>query len=195
MASLERWKWKTDLSKSAKSAFKITETDKGLNSIVSGLSGLATVAVGVHGEKANKTYPERPGVTVGDVAYWHELGLVPGSPARRWLTGWLEAHQAMIVADAMACMMDVAFNGVGRKKAVQKLANKWAKHMQEWILAGNVTPANAESTAQKKGNSVPMVDTMEFITAIDGKISLPQWKSVPGFSLTGFAQRLAEGML
>ena len=66
---------------------KLVEKNKaGYARFVSELGGLSAISLGVQGAEASKTYPDRPGVTVGDVARWHELGEVPGAPARAWLT-------------------------------------------------------------------------------------------------------------
>lgn len=142
----------------------IRDTDRGLSRLTKALSAkpLALV-VGVQGQDAAKPHESGEGITVGDVATWNELGL--GVPERSFLRDWADQHKEEIKEDLRKVQRKVLEGKLTPEQGLQLLGVKYRGQIQTRIANG-IPPANAESTIQRKGSSVPLIDTGQLRAAI-----------------------------
>lgn len=154
-------------------------TSKGsLAKHVQELAQLGAVTLGVQGREASATHTPDPKAqpkgpqprqsiqTIGEIAERHELGL--GVPERSWLRAWVDAHEGMIRADAGKAMRRVLEGKLTREQALEILALKWQGAIQQWIADGRVQPPLSQVTIDRKGSSVPLIDTGQLRSAITG---------------------------
>ncbi len=123
-----------------------------------------TIDVGVIGPNASKA--EGPGVTVGDVATWAELGL--GQPMRSWLRAYFEENESKIM-DRVSKEMQAVIKGRSQKKALKRIGVFFVGQIQERI-SDKIPPPNAPSTIAAKGSSTPLINTGQFRTSITSRI-------------------------
>lgn len=151
-------------------------TSKGsLHKHVQELAQLGAVTLGVQGREAGQAHKPDPKAkggpspaiqTIGEIAEQHELGL--GVPERSWLRAWVDAHEAMIRTDAGKAMRRVLEGKLTREQALEILALKWQGAIQQWIADGRVQPPLSQTTIDRKGSSVPLIDTGQLRSAITG---------------------------
>lgn len=160
----------------AKTKTKIKDKDKGFKRLAATMGDLGTITLGVHPKDAKKTYPDRPDVTVGELAAIHELGL--GVPRRSWLVDWLEANKAKMKRATTTQLRRVLALKLSRKAALQKLGFKWVKEVRDRMAQSQITPRNAEATIKKKKLDVPLVETYQLHNNITYRAFMPQAKNI-----------------
>jgi len=153
---------------------KIKERDHGFKALLKELAG-GEVTIGVQGAEALKPHGDS-GLTVGNIAVIHELGL--GVPQRSWLRAWMDANHDFIEKTSAEAWGAITNRTLSRKVALERMGQQWVSHLQDWMLSGGVEPPLAESTIARKGNDIPLIDTMELVTAITAKVKLQQLKSI-----------------
>lgn len=136
---------------------KITDTDKGYKRALAALGPIGGVVLGVQGQKASAPHGPGEPISVGELAAIHELGL--GVPERSWLRAWLDENSRMILDDSKAAIQQVILGKLTKERALNILGLKWVGAIQQRIADGQVTPALAKSTVDRKGSSVPLIDT------------------------------------
>jgi hypothetical protein len=142
----------------------VTDNDKGFHRVLAALGALGGVSLGIQGAEAGRAHPASPGITLADLGAIHELGL--GVPERSWLRSWVDANQNQIFEDCTLAMQRVILLQLTKDQALELLALKWQGELQAWISGGNVSPPLAETTVERKGSSVPLVDTGALRSAI-----------------------------
>ncbi len=165
-------------------SLKIRDKDRGYRKLIRDLAGVE-LTIGVQGDEAQKPHPSSE-LTVGEIAAIHELGL--GVPERSWLRSWVDQNGPTMEADLAVAWQRIA-GGESRRKVMDSVGDKWVRDIQERILAGEITPALAPSTVAEKGHSVPLVDTMTFITSITHSLKLLAIKSVKDRSVREVLRR------
>lgn len=121
--------------------------------------------VGVLGSAAAKK--EGDGITVGDIAAWAEYGSVT-APVRSWLRGWIDEHEAEVMAVYRAEMRAVIALERTPEQASQRLGAWIVGSIQQRIAAG-IAPPNAPETIARKGSSTPLIDTGLFRSSITSR--------------------------
>ncbi len=154
---------------------KVTDRDKGFNKLAAELGGMGTVTLGVQGDDATKPHPNSEW-SVGELAYRHELGL--GVKERSWLRVWMDTNQQRMLAETRAAYQQVMAGRTTRKKAMAALGYKWVAELRKNIADGNIRPPLAQSTVDRKGHSIPLLETATLANSISYKLFLKQIRSV-----------------
>lgn len=154
-----------------------SDKDKGFKKLVESLGEMGAVVIGVQGKQAKEQHPNAP-LKIGELAAAHELGLVPGAPARSWLRQWMDENAARLSEEAAAEFKAVMARKTTRNTALKKLGYKWTSEVRERIDSGKVPPPLAASTVARKGHSTPLLDTATLRNSITYKVYLPQIKSI-----------------
>lgn len=157
---------------------RIKDSDPGFAKLAEALGEMGSITIGVQGKQAEQPHPEKPSVTVGQVAAWHEMGVVPGAPARHWLSGWLDKNKQRMVADARRQLQNVLQGHATRNQALIKMGYEWTDSVRRQFVEGKIKPANAATTIKKKGDNRPMLDTAAVANAVTYRVFLPNKKSV-----------------
>lgn len=168
--------------------FQLKVTDRGAQKLVrqaSQFRGRVALLVGVQGAKAAVKHGEKPkrknpetvepektdepqGPTVAEIAEAHEFGL--GVPERSWLRSWFDEHQNEIKEDIRKVTRGVLMGKISREQALKLLGVKYQGQIQKRISDGKITPPLSDYTKDKKGSSVPLIDTGQLRSAISWKL-------------------------
>jgi len=139
---------------------------------VRGLNG-RYLSVGVQGERAQEPHPEArggpPRITLGELAAAHELFPPPGVPRRPFIGPVFDAERTALKNGFTAAGRAVVF-GEMTKRALQAFGDSVVEKVKQRILAGQVTPALAASTAAAKGDDRPLYETGALAEAITAEI-------------------------
>lgn len=122
------------------------------------------VDVGVLGQKAAE---DHGGLTVGDVATFHEFGL--GVPERSFIRNYVDRSKQAAQALARRCAEAVA-RGVPAEAALNIIGMSHASAIQEMIADG-IDPPLAEETIKRKGSSTPLIDTGQLRASVTWRIA------------------------
>lgn len=122
------------------------------------------VDVGVLGQKAAE---DHGGLTVGDVATFHEFGL--GVPERSFIRNYVDRSKQAAQALARRCAEAVA-KGVPAEAALNIIGMSHASAIQEMIADG-IDPPLAEETIKRKGSSTPLIDTGQLRASVTWRIA------------------------
>ncbi len=152
---------------------KVKDKDRGYRKLMHELAG-GEITLGII-DKAELPHPSSD-LTIGELAAIHELGI--GVPERSWLRSWIDGNRAYIESSSAQAWQQIATGKLSRKDALDRLGRDWANQIQENILQGNIIPPLAASTVASKGHSVPLIDTMTLIEAIDYELKLKNIKSI-----------------
>lgn len=136
---------------------RLTDVDKGYKRALAALGPLGGLSLGVQGAKASSPHGPGEPISIGELAAIHELGL--GVPERSWLRSWIDENQRMIMDDCRRAMQQVILGKLTKEQALNVLGLKWVGAIQQRIADGQVTPALAKETVDRKGSSVPLIDT------------------------------------
>ena len=120
------------------------------------------LTIGVFGPKAEAKH-EGSDLTVGEIAQIHELGL--GVPERSFIRAWFEQNSKMVVADMRVGLQAIAQGRTTPEQLAELLGAKYVGQIQARISAG-IPPPLAQSTIDRKGSSVPLIDTGQLRSAI-----------------------------
>lgn len=124
-----------------------------------------TLTLGVHADDAGADHGG--GLTVGDVATFHEFG-TRTVPQRSFLRAWFDENQTFI-----AETLKKQFAGVPEgKRTAEQAAERCALAFEGGVkqrIARGIPPPLAPSTIARKGSSVPLIDTGQLRNAIRGK--------------------------
>lgn len=141
----------------------VTDTDKGFRKRVAAVIGAGPVdtIVGVIGDKAGE---DHGGLTVGELAEIHEFGL--GVPERSFLRAWFDGNRDKVIERLRAAHRQVLLGKLTPQKAGE-LIGMWAVgEIQKFIADGKVKPPLDQRTIDRKGSSVPLIDTGQLRSAI-----------------------------
>lgn len=170
----------------------VTDKDRGFRRLATDLGGVTTIDIGVFGAKANKRHADSD-LSVGTMAYMHEMG-AGGMKKRSFVRAWMDSHTLQMHEDAMLMLRFIMLGG-SRKEAADHLGKKWVAGVKRFIDAGNVRPANAPATIERKGHSTPMIGLTKTIReAITYKLKMPQTRTMRG-TVKNAAKRALEGII
>jgi hypothetical protein len=145
---------------------RISDKDNGYARVVKMLTSKAKPAlkVGIFGERGSDEHKDSEGLSVADVAAFHEFGL--GVPERSFLRGWMEENQDR-VADFLKvqCAEAVESQAKDFVKVLERLGLFCVGGIQQRISDG-LSPPLAPSTIAAKGSSIPLIDTGQLRTSI-----------------------------
>jgi hypothetical protein len=119
------------------------------------------VKIGVLGSEAHEG---TPGLTIAQLFEIHELGL--GVPERSVLRAWAEASEDQIMADLRQAYHKILTLKLTPDRAAAIIGARFVGSIQKFISDGRVQPPLAQSTIDKKGSSVPLIDTGQLRSAI-----------------------------
>lgn len=145
---------------------RVTDRDRGAKRLLEQIAKVkgASVDVGVLGDKASAEHES--GVTVADVATFHEFGL--GVPERSFVRGYVDENEAKAQSLARKGVQSVA-KGLDVDTVLNVIGLSHVGGMQERIAAG-IDPALAELTIAGKGSSTPLIDTGQLRSSITHRL-------------------------
>lgn len=150
-------------------AGSVTDTDKGYAALMKKLGRVQPkLIVGVFGENAQAVADGENVITIGELAEIHEFGL--GVPERSWLRGYVDENNDRITQMIAAVGAQVTAGNLTPEAALNLVGLKIVGEIKERI-SGGIQPANAESTIQQKGSSVPLIDTGQFRGSISHQVT------------------------
>ncbi len=138
----------------------------------------ARITVGIHGDEgaslkddatfeADGAITPGSGLTVAEVATFHEFG-TSTIPARSFIRGWfdesVEKNRALILSQLRL----VAEGKLGLEQALERVALKCEADVKRRIR-NRIPPPLAPATVQRKGSSVPLIDTGQLRASVRGK--------------------------
>ena len=126
------------------------------------------ITVGVHAAEAGSSHGE--GLTVGDIAGFHEFGTAT-VPQRSWCRAWFDERQAFI-ADTLRTQLQAVIAG---KRPIEQAAERIALAFEGDVkrrIAQNIPPPLAPATIARKGSSVALIDTGALKNAVRGQVKV-----------------------
>lgn len=131
--------------------------------------GRASVRAGVVGEASYRKHSDSD-LTIGDLAIVHELGL--GVPERSFVRSTLEEPevQAGFVMIQERLTAAVVAGRLSRDVALRLLGEWVADKIRTRILKGEIRPPLSPRTIQRKGFSIPLLESGELADAIGWEI-------------------------
>jgi hypothetical protein len=99
------------------------------------------------------------------VAAAHELGL--GVPERSWLRGWADENEDENAALMKRIARGIAKGDIPLEQLAEQTALSMTSGIQERISRG-IPPPLSQTTIDRKGSSVPLIDTGQLRTSITG---------------------------
>lgn len=154
-----------------KGSATISDNDRGyaetLDRLLGGKGG-GLLTVGIHDEEGFDDHDDLSGLSIAEVATFHEFGL--GVPRRSFIADWFdetkEEKQAQFRAMAKAIVKGTV---PSVEIGLQRLGALYVGQVQKRIADG-IEPPLAESTIKHKGSSVPLIGTGVMRSAITFKI-------------------------
>ncbi len=126
--------------------------------------GQVEISVGVHSSDANHTHGSGEGLTIGDVATFHEYG-TQTVPQRSFIRGWFDERQEFIARTLRTQFQAVVEGRRPLEQAAERVALAFEGDVKQRILE-NVPPPLKPATIQRKGSSLALVDTGQLRNAI-----------------------------
>ena len=118
------------------------------------------IDVGVIGESTSR----EEGLTNAIIAEIHELGL--GVPERSWLRAWIDENQKEIQSTLDLLNRQVAQGRITSDQYAHRFG-AWAVSQIQARISARIDPPLAQSTIDRKGSSVPLIDSGQFRTSIN----------------------------
>lgn len=175
----------------SKARINVKVTDKGVKDVAKKLfgKGTASVTVGVFDTRAGEPVKSREGqsaaarLTVGELAAIHEFGTPNNRPPQRsFVRSYFDSELPQIL-DAMRKVMGaiiaqavksgVPLTDADRHRALERLGVYMKGRMQSRFAERAIQPAAlAESTIERKGSSVALIDTGQLRSSIHYKTEI-----------------------
>lgn len=130
----------------------------------------ASIEVGIMGDAGGDPKKGGPGLTVLDVATFHEFGL--GVPERSFIRGWFDVYQETARKQISAMLKSVIAGKRSKSQAMELLGVRWVAEIQKFIATGTNLQPLEEITILRKGSSVPLVDTGQLKASVTYRIVL-----------------------
>lgn len=127
-------------------------------------TGDVTIVVGVHSDDANHTHGSGEGLTIGDIATFHEFG-TQTVPQRSFIRGWFDERQEFIASTLRAQFKAVVDGKRPIEQAAERVALAFEGDMKQRILE-NIPPPLSPVTVKRKGSSLALVDRGQLRNAI-----------------------------
>ncbi len=150
---------------------KIKDVDKGYKDMMKRVNDAksASIEVGIMGDKGGSPKTGGPGLTVLDVATFHEFGL--GVPERSFIRGWYDVFQPTARKQIHAMLESVVKGKRTKAQAMELLGVRWVAEIQKFIAEGTNLKPLARITILRKGSSVPLVDTGQLKSSITYRVN------------------------
>lgn len=150
----------------------IKVTDNGAARVlrVTNQRGKSFVTVGVLGREGSKPAGKGSPITVAQVAEWAEFGI--GQPERSWLRGWVDSNEGLIF-DRIERETRAVLQGKRTQAQALKRIGVWLQGEVQLNIANfpdNGLEPNAPSTIERKGSSVPLINTGQLRSSITHKV-------------------------
>jgi hypothetical protein len=152
---------------------QIKDVDKGYRDRMKQIDAAksASIEVGIMGDEGGLSQKKGgPGLTVLDVATFHEFGL--GVPERSFIRGWFDVYQATARKQISAMLQSVVAGRRSKSQMMELLGVRWVAEIQKFIAAGTNLQPLEEVTILRKGSSVPLVDTGQLKASVTYRIVL-----------------------
>lgn len=134
---------------------RVTDKDRGAKARLAELnSGLSKLSVGFHADAGARD--DESGLSVIDVVTFHEFGL--GVPRRSIVADWVEQNRTQIEAQVRRVAKLVVAGKLTQAQALNQLG-LWAQASMQERMANGIPPPLAQSTIDRKGSSVPLINT------------------------------------
>lgn len=127
-----------------------------------------TITVGVHSDDADHTHAGGEGLTVGDIATFHEFG-TQTVPQRSFIRAWFDEGQAehqQVIREEL----EAATKGASLPQALERIALRLEGSVKDRIRQ-HIPPPLAPATVKRKGSSTPLIDTGQLRNAIRARVN------------------------
>lgn len=118
--------------------------------------GRAEITVGVHSGDAAHTHGSGEGLTIGDIAGFHEFG-TQTVPQRSFIRGWFDERQEFIASTLRTQFQQVLDGKRPIEQAAERAALALEGDLKQRILE-NIPPPLRPATIKRKGSSLALVD-------------------------------------
>lgn len=145
--------------------------DNGANALIKAALQAAKGAelrVGILEEKGSEKAEGSPDVTVADVATFNEFGL--GVPERSFIRRWYDDQLEENKRKFRALQARVLRGEITQELAFKQLGLVFVGDIQKRI-SGGIPPENAESTVERKGSSVPLIDKGQLRSSVSFEVA------------------------
>ncbi len=140
---------------------KVKDTDHGYRAMLARLTRASSgvkLTVGIHERKGNEEHAGANGLTIADVGAFHEFGLGT-NPRRSFIADWSDEREE----DHRSAIRKVANAVVSGKlrsleQGLERLGSLFVGEVQKRMAEG-ILPELKEATIDRKGSSVPLIDT------------------------------------
>lgn len=129
--------------------------DSGSVNPFAGWTGEVTITVGVHSDDADHTHGSGEGLTIGDIATFHEFG-TQFTPQRSFIRAWFDEGQAehqQVIREEL----QQAAAGASLSQALERIALRLEGSCKQRMARG-IPPPLSPVTIKRKGSSTPLVD-------------------------------------
>ena len=130
----------------------------------------ADITFGIHEGEGTREHPDAKGKTVAEIGTIHEYG-EGEMPERSFIRGYLEQKQPEIIAKTDRALASMVEGRRTPRQAFDALALALEGGMKARFSEG-IGPELAESTKQRKGSSLQLVDTGVLRASITGEFRL-----------------------
>lgn len=147
----------------------VKDTDKGYNELVRRIDAIGRfhVLVGILEADGGKVY-EDAALTVLEVAAIHEFG-TDTIPERSFLRGWFDSNIDR-AREALRRLMVSVVEGKSTPERALAQFGAWLKGEIQKRMAEGIPPPLADVTIERKGSSVPLIDTGQLRSSINYKV-------------------------
>ena len=118
--------------------------------------GRAEITVGVHSGDAAHTHGDGEGLTIGDIATFHEFG-TQTVPQRSFIRSWFDERQEFITGTIRGQFQQVLDGKRTLEQASERVALALEGDVKQRILT-NIPPPLKPATIARKGSSLALVD-------------------------------------
>jgi hypothetical protein len=148
----------------------IRDRDNGADAFLKNMIKKAVVHVGVQGSKADSQHG-KSGLTVADVASFHEFGL-GNNPKRSFIADTFDEKQAQLQKQLNRAAARIRkTKGLRARQELEKLGLFFQGLIQERIAEGIDPPLNP-ATIKRKGSSKPLIDTGQLRSSITYEVEI-----------------------
>lgn len=156
------------------SAPYVSDKDNGYNALMQRFKELETaswqISIGVHESEGKIKHDGTvdADLTVVDVATFHEFGL-GNNPRRSFIGDYFDQNEDQIKKWSSKAVQDFIAGKKTREQALNYVGSMIVGGIQARIAAG-INPPLSNETIQRKGSSVPLIDTGQLRTSITYRI-------------------------
>ena len=134
--------------------------------------GPVTITVGVHSDSAEHTHGTGEGMTIGDIATFHEFGAPQANvPQRSFVRGWNDERQAFIAETLRTQVQQVIAGKRPLEQAAERIALAFEGDCKARIVR-HIPPPLAPATVKAKGSSTPLIDRGQLIQSVRGRVQI-----------------------